>query len=103
MGRLVGKDADHIGAPLDLTVQPLPRVGAVDFSAMLLGECRKGKDIGLGVVHQSGEFGHTRAQLIGDCAPLRAGSIGIVLGERRADPGRDDAPLCLAGMRYGIA
>ena len=31
IGRLVGEDADHVGAPLDLLVHPLERVGAPDL------------------------------------------------------------------------
>ena len=102
-GGVVGEDADYVGAPLDLAVETFQRVGAVDLGAVLLGECCKGKHVCLGVIHQAGELGHPRAQLVGDGAPLCASGIGVVLGECRADPGRDDAPLCLAGMCQGIA
>src|SRR5881227_1497867 len=34
---LIGEDTDDIGAPLDLFVEPLERVGAVQFAAVLLG------------------------------------------------------------------
>ena len=87
-GVIVGEDADHISAPLDLAIQSLQWVGAVDLGTVLLGECCKGKHVCLGVIHEAGELGHPRAQLVGDGAPLRAGSIGVVLGECRADPGR---------------
>lgn len=84
---LVGEDPDHIGAALDLPVQPFQWIGAVDLGTMLLGECCLCKHIGLGVIHQRGQLRHPRAQLVGDTAPLLAGGVSIVLGEGGADPG----------------
>ncbi len=99
----IGKDADDIGSTLDLAVQSFQWVCAVDLGAVLLWECCKGEHVGFGIVHQTGELRHSGSQLIGDGAPLRAGGIGVVLGEGGADPSGDNAPLCLAGMRHGIA
>ena len=43
-----------------------------------------------------------RPGLIGDLSPLLAGGLGIVLGKRGADPGRDNTPLRLAGMSQAL-
>ena len=42
-GGLIGEDTDDIGAPLDLFVEPLKRVGAMQLTAVLLGEIQSGK------------------------------------------------------------
>ena len=48
-GGIVGEDADHIGTALDLRVQALERVGAVDLQAMRLGELHEGQDVTIAV------------------------------------------------------
>ena len=65
---------------------------------MLGGKVHVGENIGLGVVHQGGEFWDAWPGLIGDVSPLLAGGFGVVLGEGGADPGGDDAPLGLAAV-----
>ena len=62
-----------------------------------------GQHVGLGLVHQGGELRHLGAQLIGDLAPLRAGRLGVLLGEGGGDEGGDDAPALPAGMGQDIA
>jgi len=52
---------------------------------MILREAHKGEYVGFGLVHQRGELWHFRTQLIGDLAPLGAGSLGILLNEGGAD------------------
>jgi hypothetical protein len=42
-------------------------------------------------------------QFVGDAPPLQPGGLGVVLRERRADEGRRDAPIVLAGMHQGAA
>jgi hypothetical protein len=88
-GSLVGEDADDVATPLDLAVEAFERIGAVDLGTMLSGEAHIGQDIGFGVIHQPGQLGHPRSQLIGDLPPLLAGCPGIVLGKGSADPGGD--------------
>jgi hypothetical protein len=66
-------------------------------------EVHIGQDSSFGVVHQCGQLGHTRPQLIGRLSSLLARCLGIVLGEGSADPGGDDPALGLAGVRHGIA
>ena len=43
----VGEDADDVGAALDFLVEPLERVGAVQFAAVQLGEVEIGQHLGL--------------------------------------------------------
>src|SRR5207302_6938772 len=56
-----------------------------------------------GLVHQGSEFGHPRPGLVRDLAPLLSRRRRVVLGEGGADPGRDDAPLRLAGIGKRVA
>ena len=51
-GGLVGEDADDFGATLDLAVEALDRVGAVQLGATLRREGHAGQDVGLGLVHE---------------------------------------------------
>ena len=59
-------------------------------------EAHVSQHVGFGLVHQGGQLGQPWSGLVGDLAPLFAGSSRIVLGECRADPGRDDAALAFA-------
>ena len=43
----------------------------VDLHAMRLREAHEGEHVGFGIIHERGELGELRAQLIGDRAPLR--------------------------------
>ena len=64
-GRLVGKDTHDLGAALDLRVEPLQRIGAVDLRPMGLGKRHERQHVGLGLVHHRGELREALAQLIG--------------------------------------
>jgi len=55
-GRLVGKDADHVGAALDLLVDAFQGIGGVDLAPVFLWEGHEGKHIRLGLVHEFGQF-----------------------------------------------
>ena len=72
-------------------------------SGLVRGEPYIGQGLGLGIVHQGGEFGDPRPGPVGDLPPLLAGGFGFVLGEGDADPDRDDPALGLAGVGQGIA
>ena len=102
-GGLVGEDSDDIGAAFDLAVQPLQRVGGVDFGAVLGGEVHIGEHVGLRLIEQAGELGQTRAHLVGNVAPLLARTRGIVLRKSGANPGGDDAFLRFAGIGKRVA
>ena len=68
---------------------------------MLRRERHIGEHVGL--VEEAGQLRQLGAELIGDLAPLRSRGLGIVLGERCGNEGRDDAPPALAGMRQRCA
>jgi hypothetical protein len=55
-GIFVGEDADHLGPPLGLAVEPLDRVDRVRLGAMLGREGHVGDHIGLGLVQEGGEL-----------------------------------------------
>jgi hypothetical protein len=84
-------NAEHLGAPLDLAVEALQRVGGVKLGPVLLGEAHVGAHVVLGLVEQGREFGQLGADLVGDLAPLGLGGAGVVLGEAGGDEGSDDA------------
>ena len=102
-GCFVRKDADDIGAALDLAVEALDRVGAVQLGPVFPGKVHEGQHILLGGIHQGGQPGHRGAELVGHFPPLGVGGRGIGLGIGGADPGRDDAALGLARMGGGVA
>lgn len=70
---------------------------------MLRREGHISEHIGLGLVEEAGKLGQLGPELVGDFAPLRRRSFGIILGERRGDEGGDDAPPTPAGMRQRVA
>lgn len=70
---------------------------------MLWRERDVGEHVGLGFVEEAGQVRQLGAELICDLAPLSAGGLGIVLGERGGDEAGDDAAAALAGMGQSIA
>ena len=44
---VVGEDTDHVGPALDLTVETLDRIRAVELGPVLLGEGHVGQHVGL--------------------------------------------------------
>lgn len=101
-GVLGGKDADHLGAPLDLAVEALDRVGGKQLGAMRRREAHIGQHVGLGVVWERRELRQFWAQLIGDATPLRPRGLGIVLRKPGGDERGDDAASALAGVRKDV-
>lgn len=77
-GVLVGEDADYFGAPIDLAVEALDRVGRVQVGPMLRLEGHLSEHIGLGLVEEAGKLEQLGPELIGDLTPLRLRSFGIV-------------------------
>ena len=86
-GVVVGKDADDIGPPLDLAVEPLDGIGRADLVPMLPGKAHESEDVDFCLIEQGGELGELGAQLIGDVTPLLAGGVGRALCESRGDEG----------------
>ena len=75
----------------------------MDLFAVGLGEAHEREHVGLGLVHEHGELGELRSQLIGDGAPLRVAGLVGFLGEDGVDHREHHLPLTLAGMRQGVA
>ena len=71
------EDPDDVGAALHLLVETLDRVRAVQFGAVLAGEGHVGQDVVLALVHQIGQLGPARAELIGHAAPGLAGATAM--------------------------
>lgn len=57
MASSLGEDANDVGAPLDLAVDALDRIGRVQLGAILRREGHAGEDIGLGLIQEGSEFG----------------------------------------------
>src|SRR4051794_19468025 len=72
---VIWKDADDLGPALDLAVETLNWIRAVQFGAMLLGEGHVGQHVGFGLIHDGGELRHLEPDLISHAAPLGAGGF----------------------------
>jgi hypothetical protein len=79
-----GEDADHIGAPADLLVQPLLRVAAPDLPPDLAGEGGEGQDVLAGVVEMGGRGRELGLQ--------RGGDLGVPGADRRRVGLLEDGP-----------
>ena len=102
-GGFVGEDADDVGAALDLAVEALDGVGAVQLGTVLLREGHVSEDVGLGLVHEPCQAIDVWAQLVGDAAPLLTGGLSIILRKRRGDEGGDHSSAALSGMGQRIS
>jgi hypothetical protein len=94
-GGLIGEDANDIGAPLDLFVEPFERIGSVSFAAVLLGEIQVAQHIGLAVVDEGGELRPFLPQLVGDLAQHGVG-LGPIGRQKGLAPRRRHL-LCRVG------
>ena len=70
---------------------------------MLGWEAHIGEYVLLGGIHELGEFGDIRPELIGDLAPLALGRVGRFMRVGGGDERRDDTPAAIAGMGERIA
>ena len=75
----------------------------MELGAVLGREGHIGQDVMLAVVHQGGELGPTRPQLIGDMPPGLRRRLGIGLQESLADRGGDHCVLAFRHVRQGIS
>ena len=83
----IREDADDCGAPLDLAVQALDGVGALELDTILPWEGHIDEHIGFRVVHHRGQFGEFGPHLVSDCPLLLAGRFRRLLGEGCANKG----------------
>jgi hypothetical protein len=100
---LVWEDADHIGPPFNLLVQAFQRVSGMQLGPVLGRESHVGEHVMLAVVHQRGELGPARAQLIGDMPPSIVRRLGIGLQKGLPDRSGDHRVLALGHVRERIA
>ena len=77
--------------------------GAVQLGSMLTGESHVGEHVMFAVIHQRGELGPSRAELIGDVSPGLVRRVGVGLQEGLADRRGDHGVLALLHMRQGVA
>ena len=70
-GGFVGKDADHIGAPLDLAIETLDGIVRINFRPVVFREGGVGENVLLGFIQKISDLLHLWPQLIGDPAPFR--------------------------------
>jgi hypothetical protein len=61
--RLSGKNADDVGAPADLAVEALERVGGAELSPVAGRERVEGQDVGFGVFEHRGDLAHPAVQV----------------------------------------
>ena len=76
---VVGEDADDVGAPADLAVDALERVGASQLGLVLGRERVEGEQVGLGVGEQLGDLGGARLELFDHVRDALA-RLGLVVG-----------------------
>jgi hypothetical protein len=63
--------------PLDLAIEAIDRMGAVQLGAVLDRKGHIGEHVGLSFVHEGGELGQLGTGLVGDAAPLKPGRFGV--------------------------
>jgi hypothetical protein len=59
---VVGEDPDDVGAPADLAVKALKRIGASELAPMIGRERVEGQDVVLGLLKQRGDLGQLALQ-----------------------------------------
>ena len=83
-GVVVGEDADHVGAALDLAVEAFERVVGPDLAPVLGREGEVGEHVRLRLVQQGGQAGEAIAEAVGDAPPLLP-RLAALLDEAEAD------------------
>jgi hypothetical protein len=83
----VGEEAHHVGAPLDLLVEPLPGVVAPELPPMLRRKPELGQHVRFGLVEPRGQAREPAAEAIRAPPLLLPGGRGLRLGEHGADRG----------------
>jgi hypothetical protein len=70
---------------------------------MLRREAHIGEHVLLGGIHELGQFGNIRPELIGDLSPLGLGRLRRFLRIGCGDERGDNTPPALAGMGESVA
>ena len=100
---VVGEDPDDVGAPGDLAVEALQRVGGAQLGPVLSGECVEGEHVVLGLLEQPRDLRQSWFEL-GDRVEQALARLGAIAGrEQLTDHGTERVVLVLAGMASEIA
>ena len=76
-GGLVGKDADHIGASLDLLVEAFERVRGVDFRPVVGRKTLVGQGVVLGATHQFSQLGVAWLERLDQPGPVLLAAMAL--------------------------
>ena len=82
---VVGEDPDDVGAPADLAVEALQRVGRTDLGPVLLWAAVEGQHVDFSVVEQRGDLRQPSLELLDGVGETSAGLVTVRGGEDRAD------------------
>lgn len=85
-GFVIGEDADHVGAPLYLAVQPFQGVGAGDLGPVFVWERHVSQHVVARGVHQGAELRLLLAERVGHDAPLLLGLMRGLVPSHYARP-----------------
>jgi hypothetical protein len=96
--RVVGKDPDDVGAPGDLAVEALKRVGRADLRPVLSRERKEGQHVGLGILEQRGDLRQPALELLDGVTQPAAGLVAVRGGEDLADDRAERVVLVAADV-----
>jgi hypothetical protein len=100
---VVGEDPDDVGAPADLAVEALERVGRADLAPVVDREGVEGQDVLLGALEHGGDLGQLgrqRRDRLGEPVARLVERVGV---EERADQRAQQPVLIAAGMAEAVA
>jgi hypothetical protein len=100
---VVGEDADDVGAPADLLVEALQRVGRSELSPVRAREGVEGEDVRFGVFEHRGDLGQAPVEMRDGFREPVARLGERVRVEDRPDQRGQQAVLVPAGMPEAIA
>ena len=100
---VVGEDADHPGAALDLLIDPLEQVGAPDLAPVGRREVAERQHVLPGLVHQLSGLGETLSERGGQVIPAAEDLGCVLLGEHAAQRGGDHALMGLWNALQQVA
>src|SRR5829696_7768856 len=101
-GLVVGEHAHHVGAPADLTVDPLQGVGRAQLGPVRRWEPIEGEQVGLGLQQQPGDLGHPALQVSDGVGQQPLGLLEVAGPEDRTDRGADQLLQVLGTVAQDI-
>jgi hypothetical protein len=101
--RVVGEDADDVGAAADLAVDALERVRAAQLGPVLAREGVEAEQVALGIEQQLGDLRRDRLQALDDLSEPLARLLARGGGEDAADRGGDHRLLAFGAVAEHVA